>query len=347
LGIAAVEDKLVQQAVVTILNQIYEVDFKGFSYGFRPGRSPHQALDALTVGIQRKKVNWILDADIRGFFDNMSHEWTKKFIEHRVADRRILRLIQKWLKAGVSEDGQWSETNVGTPQGAVASPLIANVYLHHVFDLWADVWRRGVAKGDVIIVRYADDLVMGFQQRADAVRFLEEFKERLAKFGLELHPDKTRLIEFGRYAARDRKQHGKGKPETFTFLGFTHYCGRRHKTETFTVWRITAKQRMVAKLKAIKVELQRRKHDRTSQVGVWLRKVVSGYYQYHAVPGNIDQLRIFRNRVNRLWRTVLVRRSQTARKKWVKLTPVLERWIPPPRLLHPHPEARFYATHPS
>jgi RNA-directed DNA polymerase len=322
-------------------------DFKGFSYGFRPGRSPHQALDALTVGIQRKKVNWVLDADIRGFFDNMSHEWTMKFIEHRVADRRMLRLIQKWLKAGVSEDGQWSETNVGTPQGAVVSPLIANVYLHYTFDLWADVWRRKMAKGDVIIVRYADDLVMGFQQRADAVRFLEEFKERLAKFGLELHPDKTRLIEFGRYAARDRKQRGEGKPETFNFLGFTHYCGQRHKTETFTVWRITAKKRMVAKLKAIKVELQRRKHDRTSQVGVWLRRVVTGYYQYHAVPGNIDQLRIFRNRVNRLWRNVLVRRSQTARKKWEKFTPVFERWIPSPQVQHPYPEARFYATHPS
>src|SRR5450631_3257097 len=347
LGIAALEDKIVQQAVVTILNQIYEVDFKGFSYGFRPGRSPHQALDALTVGIQRRKVNWILDADIRGFFDNMSHEWTMKFIEHRVADHRIHRLIRKWLKAGVSEDGQWSETNVGTPQGAVASPLIANVYLHYVFDLWADVWRRRVAKGDVIIVRYADDLVMGFQQRGDAVRFLEEFRERLAKFGLELHPDKTRLIEFGRYAARDRKQHGKGKPETFNFLGFTHYCGQRHKNETFTVWRITAKLRMVAMLKAIKAELQRRKHDRTSQVGVWLRKVVTGYYQYHAVPGNLNRLRTFRHRVNRLWRNVLGRRSQTAKKKWEKLTPVLERWIPPPRVLHPYPEARFYATHPS
>jgi group II intron reverse transcriptase/maturase len=347
LGIAAVEDKIVQQAVVTILNQIYEVDFKGFSYGFRPGRSPHQALDALNVGIQRKKVNWVLDADIRGFFDNMSHKWTMKFIEHRVADPRMLHLIQKWLKAGVSEDGQWSETNVGTPQGAVVSPLIANVYLHYIFDLWADVWRRKMANGDVIIVRYADDLVMGFQHRADAVRFLEEFKERLAKFGLELHPDKTRLIEFGRYAARDRKQRGEGKPETFNFLGFTHYCGQRHKTKTFTVWRITAKKRMVAKLKAIKAELQRRMHDRTSQVGEWLRKVVTGYYQYHAVPGNIDQLRIFRKRVNRLWRNVLVRRSQTARKKWEKFTPVFERWITPPRILHPYPEARFYATHPS
>ncbi len=347
LGIAAVEDKIVQQAMVTILNQIYEVDFKGFSYGFRPGRSPHQALDALTVGIQRKKVNWILDADDMGFFDNLSHEWALKFIEHRVADRRILRLIRKWLKAGVSEDGQWSETDKGTPQGAVVSPLIANVYLHYLFDLWADVWRRKAAKGDVIMVRYADDVVLGFQQRADAVRFLEAFKERLAKFGLELHPDKTRLIEFGRCAARERKRRGEGKPETFNFLGFTHFCGQRHKTETFTVWRITAKKRMVAKLKAIKVELQRRKHDRTSQVGVWLRSVVTGYYQYHAVPGNIDQLRLFRKRVNRLWRNVLVCRSQRARKKWEKFTPLLERWIPPPRVLHPYPDARFYATHPS
>ncbi len=347
LGIAALEDKIVQQAVVTILNQIYEVDFKGFSYGFRPGRSPHQALDALAVGLERKKVNWVLDADIRGFFDNMSHEWTTKFIEHRVADRRILRLIRKWLKAGVSEDGQWLETKQGTPQGAVVSPLLANVYLHYVFDLWADAWRRKVATGDVIIVRYADDLVMGFQHRAEAVRFLEEFKERLGKFGLELHPEKTRLIEFGRYAAHKRKQWGKGKPETFRFLGFTHYCGRRHKTDTFTVWRITSKQRMVAKLKTIKVELLRRKHDRISQVGAWLRKVVTGYYQYHAVPGNIDQMRTFRQRVNRLWRNVLVRRSQRAKRRWESLTPVFNRWIPIPRILHPYPHARFHATHPS
>src|ERR1022692_1305540 len=347
LGIAAVEDKIVQQAVVTILNQIYEVDFKGFSYGFRPGRSPHQALDALTVGIQRKKVNWILDADVLGFFDNLSHEWALKFIEHRVADRRILRLIRKWLKAGVSEDGQWSETNKGTPQGAVASPLIAHVYLHYLFDLWADVWRRKVAKGDVVVVRYADDLVAGFQHRTEAERFLKEFRERLAKFGLELHPDKTRLIEFGRFAARNRKQRGEGKPETFTFLGFTHYCGQRHKSGTFTVWRITAKKRMVAKLKAIKVELQRRMHDRMADVGAWLRKVVLGYYQYHAVPGNTTQLRIFKLRVCRLWQSVLVRRSQRAQMRWERFTPVLNRWIPPPRVLHPYPDARFYATHPS
>jgi len=339
IGIAAVEDKVLQQAVVTILNQIYEVDFKGFSYGFRPGRSPHQALDALAVGLSRKKVNWVLDADIRGFFDNISHEWMVKFVEHRVADRRILRLIQKWLSAGVSEDGQWSETKQGTPQGAVISPLLANVYLHYVFDLWVDVWRRRVARGDVIIVRYADDLVLGFQHRADAERFLGEFKERLAKFGLELHPDKTRLIEFGRYAARDRKQHGKGRPETFTFLGFTHYCGQRHKTGTFIVWRITAKKRMVAKLKAIKAELQRRMHDRVTEVGAWLRKVVNGYYQYHAVPGNIGQLSTFRQRVNRLW--------YQARKRWEALVPMFERWIPRPHVLHPYPEARFYAIHPS
>jgi hypothetical protein len=251
------------------------------------------------------------------------------------------------LKAGVSEDGQWSETDKGTPQGAVASPLIANVYMHYLFDLWADVWRRKAAKGDVIIVRYADDLVLGFQHRADAERFLREFKERLAKFGLELHPDKTRLIEFGRYAARDRQQRGEGKPETFTFLGFTHYCGQRHKTKTFTVWRITAKKRMAAKLKAIKVELQRRMHDRVVQVGAWLQKVVSGYYLYHAVPGNIDQLYLFKHRVHRLWRSVLVRRSQTARKKWAKYGPIFDRWIPTPRILHPYPDARFYATHPS
>ena len=231
-----------QQAVVTILNAIYEVDFKGFSYGFRPGRSPHQALDALNVGICRKPVNWILDADIRGFFDNMSHEWTKKFVQHRVADRRIHRLIQKWLKAGVSEEGEWSETKIGTPQGAVISPLLANIYLHYVFDQWVDAWRGRVAKGEVVVIRYADDLVMGFEHREDAERFLREFGERLAKFGLELHPNKTRLIEFGRYAERNRYQRGEGKPETFDFLGFTHYCGT--KKGRFVVWRKTASKRM-------------------------------------------------------------------------------------------------------
>jgi RNA-directed DNA polymerase len=272
LGIAALEDKVVQQAVVTILNEIYEVDFQGFSYGFRPGRSPHQALDALSVGFHRKRVNWVLDADIRGFFDQMSHEWTMKFVQHRVADHRILRLIQKRLKAGVSEEGQWSETKVGTPQGAVISPLLANIYLHYVFDLWVEAWRKKVAKGDVIVVRYADDLVVGFERRAEAERFLNEFRERLAKFGLELHPEKTRLIQFGRFAAQDRERRGKGKPETFTFLGFTHYCGKRRKDGAFIVWRETAKKRLVAKLKAIKVELKRRRHDPIPSVGEWLRK---------------------------------------------------------------------------
>lgn len=252
LGIAALEDKIVQQAAVTILNQIYEVDFQGFSYGFRSGRSPHQALDALNVGLVRRKVSWVLDADIRSFFDRMSHEWIMRFVQHRVADKRILRLIQKWLKAGVLEEGQWKETEAGTPQGAVVSPLLANVYLHYVFDLWVEVWRRKVASGDLIVVRYADDLVVGFQNKDDAERFLNEFQERLAKFGLELHTEKTRLLEFGRFAAVNRHRRGEKKPETFTFLGFVHQCGTSPRGR-FVVWRQTANQRMVAKLKQIKL----------------------------------------------------------------------------------------------
>ena len=243
-------------------------------------------------------------------------------------------------------EGKWSEPQTGTPHGSVVSPLLANVYLHYVFDLWIDSWRKKVAVGEVIVVRYADDLVVGFESRTEAERFLQQFRERLARFGLELHVDKTRLIEFGRFAARDRKQRGEGKPETFTFLGFTHYCGQRHKSGTFTVGRITAKKRMVAKLKAIKVELQRRKHHRTTEVGAWLRKVVLGFYQYHAVPGNSTQLRIFCRRVCRLWRSVLIRRSQRAKVRWGRLSPVLTRWVPPPRILHPYPDVRFAATHP-
>ena len=345
LGIAALEDKIVQQAVVSVLNQIYETDFKGFSYGFRPGRNPHQALDALTVGIHGRRVGWVLDADIRGFFDHMSHEWTTKFIEHRVADRRILRLIQKWLQAGVSEDGQWSETQVGTPQGAVISPLLANVYLHYVFDVWVEAWRKNAAHGNVIVVRYADDLVVGFERRADAQRFLTAFQERLARFGLELNTEKTRLIEFGRFAARDRKQRGAGKPETFTFLGFTHYCGQR-PDGAFTIWRITAKKRMVAKLRAIKVELRRRMHQPVASVGEWLRRVTLGYYQYHAVPGNIDRLNVFAQRLRRMWQQTLRRRSQRSRASWDRLGPIFLRWIPAPRVLHPYPYQRFVATHP-
>jgi group II intron reverse transcriptase/maturase len=341
LGVAALEDKIVQQAVVTILNQIYEVDFKGFSYGFRPGRSPHQALDALSVGIHRKRVNWVLDADIRGFFDNVSHEWITKFIEHRVADRRMLRLIQKWLEAGVSEDGEWSETKVGTPQGSVVSPLLANVYLHYVFDLWIEAWRKKVARGNVIVVRYADDLVVGFESRTDAELFLKAFKERLVKFGLELNAEKTRLIEFGRFAARERERRGEGKPETFTFLGFTHYCGKRRGNGAFIVWRKTAKKRMIAKLSAIKAELRFRMHEPVASVGAWLQKVVVGYYQYHAVPGNLDRLRIFGQRLRRLWRLVLSRRSEGGMLPWDRLTPIFNRWIPIARVLHPYPMERF------
>jgi len=345
LGIAALEDKIVQQAVVTILNEIYEVDFRGFSYGFRPGRSPHQALDALNVGIQRKRVNWILDADIRGFFDNMDHEWTVQFVKHRVADNRVLRLIRKWLKAGVSEDGQWSETKVGTPQGAVVSPLLANVYLHYVFDLWAEVWRKKVASGEVIVVRYADDLVVGFQYRRDAERFLGEFRERLAKFGLEIHPEKTRLIEFGRFAEQNRRQRGEGKPETFTFLGFTHYCGTNSKGH-FVVWRRTAAKRMRAKLQQIKQELKRRMHEPVVAVGKWLKRVVEGYYRYHAVPGNIMPLSCFRNRLCWHWRQILRCRSQRRKPAWDRLRRHFERWIPRPKILHPYPDARFDAIHP-
>ena len=269
-----------------------------------------------------------------------------KFVEHRVADHRMLRLIQKWLKVGVSEDGQWSESKVGTPQGAVVSPLLANVYLHYVFDLWIEAWRKKVAVGEAIVVRYADDLVVGFESRAEAERFLGEFRERLAKFGLELHSEKTRLIEFGKHADRIRKQRGEGKPETFTFLGFTHYCGKRRSNGSFIVWRKTATKRMVAKLRVIKAELIRRKHEPTAQVGEWLMKVVQGYYQYHAVPGNLNQLSAFRHRLCRLWRRVLNRRSQRGEKPWQRLYALLERWLPFPRVLHPYPQTRFAARHP-
>jgi group II intron reverse transcriptase/maturase len=342
LGIAALEDKTVQQAVVTVLNEIYEVDFQGFSYGFRPGRNPHQALDALNAGLQKKRVNWVLDADIKGFFDHVSHEWMLKFLAHRVADNRILRLVQKWLKAGVSEDGEWSETTEGTPQGAVVSPLLANVYLHYVLDLWVEVWRKKIARGDVIIVRYADDLVAGFQHQADAERFLRDLQERLAKFGLEIHPEKTRLIEFGRFAASDRRKRGQGKPETFTFLGFTHYCGRNSKGH-FVVWRRTAAKRLRAKLLAIKQELRRRMHEPIVLVGAWLKRVVEGYYRYHAVPGNLAVLGRFRERLCRYWRRILRRRSQRRKPDWKQLGPIFDRWLPRPRTLHPYPDVRFDA----
>jgi RNA-directed DNA polymerase len=340
LGITSLEDKIVQQAVVTILNEIYEADFKGFSYGFRPGRDPHQALDALNVGITRKKVNWILDADIKGFFDHVGHDWLMKFLEHRIADQRVLRLIRKWLKVGALQEGEWTETEEGTPQGAVASPLLANVYLHYVFDQWIEAWRKRNAKGDVIVVRYADDLVVGFEHRAEAEQFLKEFGERLAKFGLEMHPEKTRLIEFGRKAWAKRQQRGTGGLETFQFLGFTHYCGENSKGY-FTVWRETVKKRMRAKLSEIKQELRTRMHEPAAQTGKWLKLVVDGYYRYHAVPGNLRRLSLFRERLRRLWRQILRRRGQKRASTWEKLGRLFTRWIPVPRTLHPYPGQRF------
>jgi len=346
LGVAALEDKIVQHAVVSILNQIYEEDFLGFSYGFRPGRNQHDALDALWVGLMRKKVNWVLDADVRDFFGSVVHERLVKFVEHRIADRRILRLIQKWLKAGVSEEGNWSRTEVGTPQGAVISPLLANVYLHYVFDLWAQHWRKHRATGDMIVVRYADDIVLGFQHRADAERFLQEWKNRMRKFGLELHPDKTRLIEFGRYAAANRKQRDEGKPETFNFLGFTHICGKTRKSGRYTVSRKTIRKRFSAKLKELTEALRRRWHQPVVDVGKWLRSVVLGYFNYYAVPGNIDSLNSFRTQVIWLWRRALHRRSQKSRMTWARFEPLVTRWIPTPQILHPYPDMRFDAKHP-
>jgi group II intron reverse transcriptase/maturase len=345
LGVAALEDKVVQQAVVTILNQIYEEDFRGFSYGFRPGRSQHQALDALYVGITRKKVNWVLDCDIMGFFDNLSHDWLLKFVQHRVADRRILRLIQKWLKAGVVEEGQWKNTEMGTPQGSVVSPLLANIYLHYVFDLWVDAWRKKYAQGEVIVVRYADDNVLGFQHRADADRLLEAFRERLRKFGLELHPDKTRRIEFGRFAEQDRRRRGEGKPETFDFLGFTHISGKDRNGD-FAVKRKTVGKRMRAKLLELKQQLCNRMHDPIALTGKWLKSIVQGYFNYHAIPGNTDSLHAFRNRLVRLWRTMLIHRSQRHHLNWTRMQRLADQWLPKPRVLHPYPRVRFDAIHP-
>jgi group II intron reverse transcriptase/maturase len=340
LGVAALEDKVVQQAVATILNQIYEEDFRGFSYGFRPGRSQHQALDALTFALKRRKVNYVLDADIRGFFDHLDHGWMMKFVQHRVADPRMLRLIQKWLKAGVMEGEQWLETEMGTPQGAVISPLLANIYLHYVFDLWVEVWRRKCARGDVIVIRYADDSVLGFQHQTEADRFLGDLKKRLEKFGLELHPDKTRRIEFGRYAEERRDRRGEGKPETFDFLGFTHISGMTRKGY-FAVKRKTSGKRMRAKLQQIKQQLRLRMHHPVALTGEWLQSVVRGYFNYHAVPGNLDRLGVFRERVTRLWRRTLISRSQTHRLPWARMHRLAVRWLPQPRVLHSYPEARF------
>ena len=347
LGIAALEDKIVQQAVRTVLECIYEEDFLGFSYGFRPGRGCHQALDALYVGIKKRKVNWILDADIRGFFDNIDHAWLMKFLEHRIADRRMLRLLKKWLRAGVSEDGEWSPTKVGTPQGAVISPLLANVFLHYVLDLWMVAWRKRHARGEVIIVRYADDFVIGFREESDARRCLAALRERFAKFGLELHPEKTRLIEFGRYAAERRSKRGDGPPETFDFLGFTHISGKTRKGD-FTIRRISASKKLRNKLRELTKMLRRKMHDGPGAVGPWLSSVFRGWCNYHAIPGNSVRLHQFRTALQRLWLRALRRRSQRGRRMtWQKFSrPLARRWLPTPRILHPYPEVRFDRLHP-
>ncbi len=347
LGIACLEDKIVQQAAVQVLSAIYEQDFLGFSYGFRPGRSQHNALDAVWVGITQRKVNWVLDVDIRSFFDTIDHECLMRLLEVRVADRRMLRLIAKWLRAGVSEDGQWSRTDRGTPQGAVISPLLANVYLHYVFDQWVAQWRRRPGCGDVIVVRYADDVVLGFQHRLEAERFLSELRVRMSEHGLELHPGKTRLIEFGRYAADNRAARGEGKPETFAFLGFTHICARRKSDGGYTVLRKTLRERLRRKAKEVRELLMRNRHKPVAEQGRWLRSVVQGFFNYHAVPGNRAALNAFRTLVNCAWLRALRRRSQKGQKlNWARMKRLIATWIPAARVLHPYPNQRLVLTNP-
>ena len=341
LGIAALEDKIVQSAVVTVLNQIYEEDFRGFSYGFRPGRSQHQALDALYVGIRGKKVNWILDIDLKGFFDNIDKEHLMEMVGRRIADTRVLRLIRKWLNAGIIEEGVWSETEKGTPQGAVISPLLANIYLHYVLDQWTDQWRQS-AQGDVIIVRYADDAVIGFQHESEAKRFLSDLREHLRRYGLELNEEKTRLIRFGRFARLNREERGEGKPEAFTFLGFRHVCAE-NSLGRFEIRRITDGDRRRKKLQQLKQELRRRMHEPVAQVGEWLKSVLNGYYQYHAVPGNLTVLKRFRRQVARYWFHALEQRSQR-RPTWEKLGKIFDDWLPVPHVVHEYPDARFRAS---
>jgi group II intron reverse transcriptase/maturase len=340
LGVPTLEDKIVQRAVVEVLNAIYEQDFLGFSYGFRPKRSPHQALDALTVGIETRRVNWVLDADIQGFFDTLNHEWLVRFLEHRVADRRVMRLIQKWLRAGVLEEGERRRSDVGTVQGGSISPLLANVYLHYVFDLWVQRWRQRQARGDVVVVRFADDFVVGFEHREEAERFLADLRERFAQFGLALHPDKTRLIEFGRHADRNRRDRGDGKPETFNFLGFTHTCSQTRKGR-FTVLRQTMRRRWQAKLREVKTELRQRLHDPIPEQGAYLRSVIVGHARYYGVPRNGPSLTAFHAALGRLWRVTLMRRSQTAFVSWERMRRLLARWLPVPHICHPYPNQRL------
>jgi len=343
LGVTTLEDKLVQRATTEVLNAVYETDFLGFSYGFRPGRSQHNALDALYVGLMRKKVNWVLDADIRGFFDAINREWLMKFVEHRIADQRVGRLIRKWLNAGVLEDGVRTYSQTGTVQGGSISPLLANIYLHYAFDLWVQQWSTKQTTGDVIVVRYADDFIVGFQHKAEAERFLTDLRQRFAKFGLELHPDKTRLIEFGRFAAENRRRRGQDKPEKFDFLGFTHLCGTT-RSGGFTVLRQTMRKRFQAKLAEIKAELKRRMHDPVPEVGKWLGTIVDGHCRYYGVPMNGPALMLFRHRVGWLWHRVMSRRSQRGRVTWDRMRRLVARYLPWARVHHPYPLLRFGVT---
>ena len=344
IGIPTLEDKIVQRAATEVLNVVYEREFQGFSYGFRPGRRQHDALDTLYLGIMRQQVNWVLDADIKGFFDSMDHGWLLKFLGHRINDQRLLRQVTKWLRAGVLEEGKLLSSETGTPQGGSISPLLSNIYLHYVLDLWVKQWRKRHAHGDMIIVRYADDFVMGFQNKAEAERFLTELRERFEQFGLALHPEKTRLIEFGRRAAATRKKRGDSKPETFNFLGFTHICDVTRKSGKFIVLRQTMAQRMRAKLVEITEELRLRLHAKVADTGAWLRAVVSGYYRYHAVPRNLPAMLSFYRAVGRRWHAALQRRSQKARLTWDRMFTLINRWLPPPRVLHPYPEHRLNVT---
>jgi RNA-directed DNA polymerase len=345
LAIAALEDKIVQGATVLVLNAIYEGDFCGFSYGFRPGRGPHDALDALSVAIDGRKVNWILDADIRNFFGAVSQDWLARFLEHRIGDKRIIRLIQKWLKAGILEDGVVTVDDRGTGQGSVISPLLANIYLHYCFDLWAERWRRREARGDMIIVRYADDLVAGFEHEDDARRFLDATRERLEEFALSLHPDKTRLIEFGRFAAVNRGKKGLGKPETFNFLGFTHICGKSRRGG-FLLKRKSRSDRMRAKLTEMKAELRQRMHQPIPEQGKWLKQALIGVFNYHAVPTNIRAITAFRTQAARQWHRTLMRRSQRSKIPWERMTTLINDFLPRPQILHPWPRERFAVKHP-
>jgi len=345
LAVAALEDKIVQRATVAVLNAIYEEDFLGFSYGFRPGRGAHDAMDALVVAIEHRRVNFILDADIRSFFDTVSQDWLIRFIEHRVGDPRVIRLIRKWLKAGVLEDGVVNVSDRGTGQGAVISPLLANIYLHYALDLWVERWRQHEATGDMIIVRYADDFIVGFQHETDAQRFLDEMRTRLEEFALSLHPEKTRLIEFGRWAAENRKRRGLSKPETFNFLGFTFICGKSRRGK-FLIKRKSRRDRMRAKLQALKQELRRRMHQPIPAQGKWLMQVVRGYFNYHAVPTNRPALVAFRDEITRKWRRSLSRRSQKGALNWKRMKSLADAWLPKPDVLHPWPRQRFAVSHP-